>query len=262
MQIKANSIQLNYELTGKEDAPVVVFSHSLGSGLVMWEPQLAALEPHFRVLRYDTRGHGGSEAPPGPYTFELLAEDVVGLLDGLGIARVHFIGLSMGGMIGQALGLYHRDRLQSLTLCDTAAANPPGSREIWQERIDLVRKKGLEPLWEGTLDRWFTPDFVRQNSPLLGKIRRQFLATSVNGYVGCSQAIMELDYLGQLGGIQAPALVVVGEEDPGTPVSAARALQDRISGSRLVILPQARHLSSVERAEAFNRAVLEFLTTL
>jgi 3-oxoadipate enol-lactonase len=259
MQILAKGIQLNCELTGKEGAPVVVLSHSLGSGLVMWEPQLAALEPRFRVLRYDTRGHGASEPAAGPYTFELLAEDVIGLLDGLDIAKAHFIGLSMGGMIGQALGLCHPARLLSLTLCDTAAANPPGSREIWQERIDLVRKQGLAPLWEGTLDRWLSPEFVRQNPPLLEKIRLQFLATSVNGYVGCSQAIMGLDYLGRLGKIRTPTLIVVGEEDPGTPVSAARALQDRISGSRLVILPNARHLSSVEKAEAFNRAVLDFL---
>lgn len=259
MQIKTNGIQSNYELSGKEGAPVVVLSHSLGSGLVMWEPQLVALEPRFRVLRYDTRGHGGSEAVPGPYTFELLAKDTVGLLDGLGIERAHFIGLSMGGMIGQALGLYHPFRLLSLTLCDTAAANSPGSREIWQERIDLVRKQGLAPLWEGTLDRWLSPEFVRQSPPLLEKIRRQFLATSVKGYVGCSQAIMGLDYLGRLGKIRTPTLIVVGEEDPGTPVSAARALQDRISGSHLVILPKARHLSSVEQAEAFNRAVLDFL---
>jgi 3-oxoadipate enol-lactonase len=259
MQILARGIQLNYELTGKAGAPVVVLSHSLGSGLVMWEPQLAALEPRFRVLRYDTRGHGGSEPAAGPYTFELLADDVIGLLDGLEIAKAHFIGLSMGGMIGQALGLYHPARLLSLTLCDTAAANPPGSREIWQERIDLVRKQGLAPLWAGTLDRWLSPEFVRQNPLILEKIRRQFLATSVNGYVGCSQAIMGLDYLGQLGAIKTPTLIVVGEEDPGTPVSAARALQDRIPGSKLVMLPKARHLSSVEQAEAFNRAVGDFL---
>ena len=258
MQTTVNGILMNYELTGKAGAPVVVLSHSLGSSLVMWEPQLPDLEPHFQVLRYDTRGHGGSEAAAGPYTFELLAEDVVGLLDGLGISKVHFVGLSMGGMIGQALGLVHPDRLLSLTLCDTAAANPPGSREIWQERIDLVRKEGLAPLLEPTLERWFTPEFVRQTPPILEKIRRQFLATSINGYVGCSQAIMELDYLEKLGKIQIPTLIVVGEDDPGTPVSAARAIQERIVGSKLVILPGARHLSSVEQAEAFNRAVLDF----
>jgi 3-oxoadipate enol-lactonase len=259
MQVKANGFLLNYEVTGKEGAPVVVLSHSLGSSLVMWEPQRPALEPHFQVLRYDTRGHGGSEAVDGPYTFELLAEDVVGLLDGLSLSRVHFIGLSMGGMIGQALGLYHPDRLLSLTLCDTAAANPPGSREVWQERIDLVRRGGLAPLLEPTLERWFTPEFINQNPSILEKIRRQFLKTSLNGYVGCSQAIMELDYLEKLKGITIPTLLVVGEDDPGTPVSAARALHERIVGSKLVILPGARHLSNVEQAEGFNRAAVEFL---
>jgi 3-oxoadipate enol-lactonase len=259
MQVKANGILLNYEVTGKDEAPALVLSHSLGSSLVMWEPQRTALEPHFQVLRYDTRGHGGSEAASGPYTFELLAEDVVGLLDGLGLSRVHFIGLSMGGMIGQALGLYHPERLLSLTLCDTAAANPPGSRDIWQERIDLVRKEGLAPLVGPTLERWFTPDFVRQGPPILEKIRRQFLKTSINGYVGCSQAIMELDYLEKLKGINIPTLLIVGEDDPGTPVSAARAMQERIVDSKLVILPGARHLSNVEQAEGFNRAAVEFL---
>jgi len=262
MQLKANGILINYKSSGREGAPVVVLSHSLGSSLVMWEPLLTALEPHFRILRYDTRGHGGSEAVAGQYSFELLAEDMVGLLDGLGLSKIHFIGLSMGGMIGQALGLYHSDRLLSLTLCDTAAANPLGSREIWAERIELVRKKGLAPLLEPTLERWFTSEFVRQAPPILEKIRRQFLATSLNGYLGCSQAIMELDYLEKIGEIQIPTLIVVGEEDPGTPVSAARALQERIVGSKLVILPGARHLSNVEQPEAFNRAVLEFLTVI
>ena len=259
MPIKVNGLSMNYDLTGKEGAPVVVLSHSLGSSMVMWDPQLPILESHFQVLRYDTRGHGESEAAPGPYTFEMLAEDVVGLLNGLGVPRVHFVGLSMGGMIGQALGVYHSDRLLSLILCDTAAANPPGSREIWAERIDLVRKEGLAPLLEPTLDRWFTPEFIRQAPPNLEIIRQQFLATSVNGYVGCSQAIMALDYFEKLGKIQIPTLIVVGEEDPGTPVSAARAMQERMVDSKLVILRGARHLSNVEQAEAFSRAVLEFL---
>jgi 3-oxoadipate enol-lactonase len=259
MQTTIKGTLVNYELTGKEGAPVAVLSHSLGSSLVMWEPQLLVLEPHFQVLRYDTRGHGGSGATGDAYTLELLADDVVGLLDGLGISKAHFVGLSMGGMIGQALGLFHSARLLSLTLCDTAAANPPGSREIWEERINLVRKEGLAPLLDPTLERWFRPEFLRRTTPILEKIRQQFLATSINGYVGCSQAIMALDYLEKLGKIQIPALIVVGEEDPGTPVSAAQAIQERIVGSKLVILPGARHLSNVEQAGAFNRAVLEFL---
>ncbi len=258
MQLTVNGTLMNYESSGREGEAVVLLSHSLGSSSVMWEPQLPALEPHFRVLRYDTRGHGGSGATGGAYTFERLADDVVGLLDGLEISKAHFVGLSMGGMIGQALGLYHSDRLLSLTLCDTAAANPPGSRKIWQERIDLVRKEGLAPLLGPTLERWFRPEFIRQTSPILEKIRQQFLATSINGYVGCSQAIMELDYLEQLGKIRIPTLIMVGEEDPGTPVSAARAIQERMVGSKLVILPDARHLSNVEQVGAFNRALLDF----
>lgn len=262
MKSKVNGVEIHYELSGKEGAPLVVLSHSLGSGGVMWEPQLPALDPQFRVLRSDTRGHGESAPVPGPYSFELLAEDVIGLLDGLGIPRMHFIGLSMGGMIGQALGLHHADRLLSLTLCDTAAANPPGSREIWQERIDQVRKGGLAPLLEPTLERWFSPEYLQSQPPILEKIRGQFLATSINGYIGCSQAIMELDYLDRIRSIKVPTLIVVGEDDPGTPVSAARAMEERINGSRLVILPGARHLSNVEQADRFNRAVIDFLVSL
>ena len=224
MQIRVNGISMNYELTGKAGAPVVVLSHSLGSSLVMWEPQLPVLEPHFQVLRYDTRGHGGSEAAPGPYTFELLAEDVVGLLDGLGISKAHFIGLSMGGMIGQALGLVHPDRLLSLTLCDTAAANPPGSGKSGRNGSIWFGKRGWLPCWNRPWSAGLRPEFVRQAPPILEKIRRQFLTTSINGYVGCSQAIMELDYLDRLRQIKTPTLIVVGEDDPGTPVSAARAI--------------------------------------
>jgi 3-oxoadipate enol-lactonase len=262
MRIKANHIQINYELSGKKGAPVVVLSHSLACSLVMWNPQMDDLSPHFQVLRYDMRGHGHSDVTPGPYTIELLAEDVIGLLDALGIDRVHFVGLSVGGMIGQSLALNHPKRLRSLALCDTAPAVPQEAQPIWQERIERTREKGMESQVNETMERWFTPAFLKQNPPMVGLIRKQILATPVAGYLGCAEAIRKLNYLNRLSEMKLSTLIMVGEDDPGTPVSASQAIHERIPDSRLVILPSARHLSNVEQAEAFNAALLAFLKNL
>ena len=262
MLIKANDIQINYKLSGRKNAPVVVLSHSLGSSLVMWDPQMEALEPDFQVLRYDTRGHGGSEASAGAYTLELLSDDTIGLLDALSIDKVHFVGLSMGGMIGQCLALNHSDRLESLALCDTAAIIPEEVRSIWQERIDTMRSRGVQALVEPTLERWFTPSFLRLNSPRVAVIRKQFLATPVEGYIGCLEAIRRLNLLDRLSEIRMPTLIIAGEDDPGAPVVACEVMHKRISNSRLVILPSARHLSNVEQPEAFNSALVSFLKAL
>jgi 3-oxoadipate enol-lactonase len=259
MRIKANGIQINYELSGKKGAPIVVLSHSLSSSLLMWNPQMDVLNPHFRVLRYDMRGHGKSDAPTGAYTLELLGEDVIGLLDTLNINQVHFVGLSLGGMIGQYLTLIHPHRLKSLALCDTSAIAPADAQPLWQERIEKARKQGMESLLEETMERWFTPSFLKQNPPILALIRQEFLATPASGYIGCIEAIRRLNYLDQLSRIKIPTLIMVGEDDPGTPVSASEAIHDRISNSKLVILPSARHLSNIEQNEAFNVHLLEFL---
>jgi len=259
MNIFANDIQINYELTGQEGAPVVMLSHSLASSMVMWDPQLVSLEPHFQVLRYDMRGHGDSGAPDGAYTLELLVEDAVALLDALAIETVHFVGLSIGGMIGQGLGLSHGDRLKSLTLCDTSAVMPNEAQPILQERIAAARKDGMADQVEGTLERWFTPQYLRQNPPAVEMIRQQIAATPLAGYVGCSEALRGLNYLERLSAITLPTLIMVGEEDPGTPVAASEAIHERIAGSRLVILPSARHLSNIEQSEAFNKSMMEFL---
>jgi 3-oxoadipate enol-lactonase len=262
MLIKANGIQMNYELSGKKDAPVVVLSHSLGSSLVMWDLQMGALEPNFKVLRYDIRGHGGSQAPAGSYTLELLGDDAIGLLDAQGIDKVHWVGLSMGGMIGQCIALNNSDRLQSLALCDTAAFIPEEAQPIWQERIDTVRNKGMEALVEPTMERWFTPSFLSLKSKRLALIRKQFLATPVEGYIGCAEAIRKLNYLNLLAEIKMPTLIMVGEDDPGTPVAASESIHERIKNSRLVVLPSARHLSNVEQPDAFNATLVKFLKNL
>jgi 3-oxoadipate enol-lactonase len=259
MKIRANGIEMNFELSGCRDGQVVMMSHSLGSSLAMWTPQMAALEPHFRVLRYDVRGHGESEAPAGPYTLDLLAEDATGLLDALGIGTCHWVGLSMGGMIGQAMALDHSERLLSLSLCDTAAAVGQDAQPVWQERIDTVRTRGVAALAEGTLERWFTPPFLQQNGPEVQLIRKVFLSTPPEGFMGCIGAIRRLNTLDRLGEIRLPVLIAVGEDDQGTPVAASEAMRSRIDGARLVILPSARHLSNVEQPEAFNAALRAFL---
>ena len=261
MLINVNGIQINYELSGKEAAPVVVLSHSLGSSMVMWNPQLEVLEPHFRVLRCDMRGHGDSQATEGDYTLDLLAADAIGLLDALKIEKVHFVGLSIGGMIGQCLAINYSDRFKSLTLCDTSPVLPEDAKPLFKERMDLARTQGMRALVEGTMERWFTPPYRAQNPPAIDLIRNQFLTTSVTGFNGCSAAIMGLNYLDRLAEIKLPTLIMVGEDDPGTPVEASETIHELIPSSKLVVLPSAAHLSNIEQSEAFNSHLLSFLQT-
>jgi 3-oxoadipate enol-lactonase len=259
MPIQTRTIRTHYELCGANTRSVVMLSHALGSGMSMWDEQLALLQPHFRVLRYDTRGHGGSETPPPSYRLDELVEDAVALLDALEIPTVHFVGLSMGGMIGQGLALNHPQRLLSLCLCSTAGVIPAPAQPFIQERIDTAHAEGMQALVEGTLARWFTAGFLKNRPPAVERIRRQFLATPVAGYVGCTEAIRRLNHLDQLRRIDIPTLVLAGEDDPGTPVSASRAIHERIQGSRLEIIPSAMHLTNIEQTAIFNRALVGFL---
>jgi len=262
MKVMVNGIHMNFEISGKEGAPVVVLSHSLGSDMAMWNPQTGPLKPIYRILRYDTRGHGGSDAPKGAYTLDQLGEDALGLLDSLSLEAVHWVGLSMGGMIGQYMALNHADRLRSLALCDTAATIPPEAQPVWEERLHLVRKAGMQALVDATLERWFTSPYLSQDPPEVKLIRKHFLATPVSGYIGCSEAIRGLHYLERLSEIRLPTLIMVGEEDQGTPVAASRAMHERIPDSRLVVLPSSAHLSNIEQADAFNEALMDFLSAL
>jgi 3-oxoadipate enol-lactonase len=259
MKAKVNDIHLKYELSGKDDAPVVVLSHSLASSMIMWNPQLKALENSFRVLRYDMRGHGKSDAPQGRYSIEMLADDVIALIDSLSIEAIHFVGLSIGGMIGQSLALTYPDRLRSVTLCDTISILPEEAKQSFQERITAAGKDGMSGQIDATMDRWFTPGFLKSNHPEVTMIRDQIAATPPAGYIGCSEAICQLNYLDRLPEITLPTLIMVGELDPGTPVAASIAIHERIANSQLVILPSAQHLSNIEQADAFNKALLEFL---
>jgi len=259
MRITANGISINYQLEGPAAGPVVTLSHSLATNLSMWDPQVRALASRYRVVRYDTRGHGGTDAPAGPYALEQLAEDARALLRALGIARTHFIGLSMGGFIGQLLALTHPEMLQGLVLCDTTSRVPPEARPTWDERIRVAQTQGMEPHVEPTIGRWFTAPFREQRVDVVNPVRAIIRGTHPQGYIGCCHAIAALDLTDRLGGIRVPTLVIVGEDDPATPVAASRTIHERIQGSELVILKSASHLSNLEQAEAFNRAMTTFL---
>jgi 3-oxoadipate enol-lactonase len=262
MLITANGIKINYEISGKKDGPVVILSHSLASSLKMWEPQMEALRAHFQILRYDTRGHGQTETTPAPYTLELLGKDAIGLLDALHIEQAHWVGLSMGGMIGQYIALDHPHRLLSLSLCDTSAVVPAEMQPIWDDRIENVRTIGMKSQLETTIERWFTPSYLKLNPPMLTLIRGEILATPPGGYIGCASGIRKLNHLDRLNEIDLPTLIIVGEDDPATPVSASQAMHERIKDSKLVILPSSRHLSNVEQAEPFNNHLLGFLKSV
>jgi 3-oxoadipate enol-lactonase len=252
------SVDVHHTLEGPEDAPVIAFSNSLGTTGAMWDVQAAALSDRFRVLRYGTRGHGGSPAPPGPYTVGDLGGDVLALLDRLGLDRVSFCGLSIGGMTGMWLGVNAPERIDRLAICCTGMQLP--TREMWTERAALVRKEGLEPLVEATLERWFTPAFPERSPEVVERIRGIFLTSDPEGYAGCCEALAEFDMRGQLDAITAPTLVIAGEDDPvGTPERAA-AIADEIEGSRVVILPEARHLAAVEQADAVTRELEQLLS--
>ncbi len=259
MRITANGISMHYTLNGPASAPVVTLSHSLATTLSMWEPQAGAIAARYRVLRYDTRGHGGTDAPSGPYSLDQLADDAVALFRALGIERTHFIGLSMGGMIGQAVALQHPEMLRSLILCDTSSRIPPEARPMWEERIRTTEQQGMEPHVEPTICRWFTPPFAPKNPEIVESVRAMIRQTKPQGYIGCCHAIKALDLTDRLSAIAVPTLIVVGEDDPGTPVAASRAIHERLTGSALVILKSASHLSNLEQSEAFNKALLDFL---
>lgn len=251
---------LNYQLEGAEGAPTVMLSNSLASALGMWSAQVPALlAAGFRVLRYDTRGHGQSGAPPAPWSIADLAGDALALLDALEIAKVHFCGLSLGGMTGQWLGTHHGDRLHSLTLCATTAfAGPP---EVWRDRIAMVEAGGMSAVCEATINRWFTAAGQQAAAAAIDPVRAQILATPVAGYTGCGGAIAVMDQRESITAIRTPTLVMVGADDPSTPVAASEFLQRQIPGAQLVVIPDSMHLFNVERPAEFNHALLAFLSS-
>ncbi len=259
MQIEANGNNVNYQISGPDDGPVVVLSHSLACSGAMWAPQLPALEARYRVVNSDPRGHGRSGAPEGVYDLDQLGDDATALMDALGIETAHWVGLSMGGMIGQNMALRRPERVRSLALCDTSSRVPAETGPVWEERIAIARGQGMAPLLDTTLERWFTAPFLAAAEDRVAPIREAILATPPQGYNGCCEAIRRLDYTDRLGEIEKPTLILVGEQDQGTPVAASEVLNAGIAGSKLVILPDAAHLSNIEQAEAFTGALMGFL---
>ena len=252
-----DGVRIHYEIEGREDAPVLVLSNSLGTDLGMWAPQMPALLQHFRVLRHDARGHGQSDVAPGPYTIAQLGGDVLALMDQLGIARAHFCGLSMGGMIGMWLGTHHASRLNRLVLCNTAAKI--GTHDTWNPRIAKVEAEGMASVVDTVLDRWFTPGFRQRAPEQVAVVRDMLLRTAPTGYNANCAAVRDMDQRAEVTSISVPTLVIAGTHDGSTPAADGRAVADAIPGARYVEL-DAAHLSNWEQTEQFTEALVGFLT--
>jgi len=235
MKLKANGIEINYEKQGR--GPVVTMSHSLACTLHMWDEQATALAGRYTVVRFDTRGHGQSSAPEGAYSLDQMCDDLK----------------------GQTFALKHPTMIKSLVLCDTTSRYPAAASSIWEDRIKTVSAKGMEPMVAGTLERWFTAPFRARRRDVMERVGAMIRNTPPAGYVGCCHAIPKINVTNRLKELRCPALVIVGEEDPGTPVEMAREIHSALPGSQLAVLRSASHLSNVEQPEEFNRALLGFL---
>jgi len=254
--VDSGELKTHYALSGESER-VLVFSNSLGTDFSMWDAQMPDLERRFRILRYDTRGHGLSSVTPGEYTVERLGLDILGVLDWLGFDRVHFCGLSMGGMIGMWLGMHAPNRLHRLVLCNTAARI--GTNETWNARIAKVRKDGMRSVAAAVIERWFTPGFRASFPQKVARVRQMLENTSPEGYAACCAAIRDMDQRETLAEIEVPTLVIYGDSDSAIPVADAHFLADRIRGAKQIELPAA-HLSNIEQADGFTEAVNNFLS--
>jgi 3-oxoadipate enol-lactonase len=256
--VKSGEARIHYALEGQSGTPVLVFSNSLGVNYSMWDPQVREFRGQFRVLRYDPRGHGQSSPTPGPYSIELLAKDVIALLDALELDRVHFCGLSMGGMIGMWLGVNAPERIRKLALCNTGAKI--GTPEGWNARIDAVQKNGMKSVASATVERWFTPAFRAKAPATVASIQKMLEEANAEGYAGCAAAVRDFDFREQVSKIRLPTLVISGAHDPGTPPADGRFLAQQIPGARYAEL-SAAHLSNVEAQNQFNNELAGFLNS-
>ena len=249
-----------YRLEGPSGGPVVTLTHPLGVTLALWDDHVAALTKRFRVLRYDVRGHGGSEIPPGPYSLEQMAGDLFDLLDSLGIEETHFVGVSMGGLIGMKAALSQPRRIESLVLCDTTACYGPGVRPMWEDRIRVAESDGMTAaLVDRTMAIWFTEAFRSRQPDAVERIAAMLRKSDPRGYAAAIRAIGFVDLTERIDDIRCPTLVVVGEQDAGTPPAMARVIHERIAGSELLVIPGAMHCAVVEAADRFLPALLHFL---
>ena len=254
--------ELNYRLDGPQGAPVLVLSNSLGTDLGMWDAQIPAFTEHFQVLRYDTRGHGQSLVSEGPYSIEQLGRDVLALLDALHIERAHFCGLSMGGLIGQWLGIHVGERLNKLVVCNTAAKI--GEPSVWNPRIEMVLRDGpaaMAGLRDASIARWFTADYAQAHPEQVKRITDMLAATSPQGYAANCAAVRDADFRDQLAAIKVPTLVIAGTEDAVTPPSGSHFIQEQVAGAQYAEF-HAAHLSNVQAGDAFSQRVLAFLSAV
>ena len=253
MKAQANGIAINYVVEG--EGPWLTFSHSLACNLHSWDEEARRLSKSFKVLRFDTRGHGASGAPAGTCTLDLLADDLFGLLRALDVRSTHFVGLSMGGMIGQAFALKYPGMLMSLVLCDTSSRFDLDIKA----RIGIVQAQGMEPMVAPTLSRFFSDEFRKASPDAVERVAAMIRSTPVLGYVGCCQAVSKIDLTARLKDIRCPTLVVVGKDDLVTPVAMAEEIHRAMPGSNLAVLPAAAHLSNLEQPDAFNQVLAGFL---
>jgi 3-oxoadipate enol-lactonase len=258
MKIKANGINIHYRIDGPTDAPWLMFSNSLATDLSMWDEQTAYFGNQYRVLRYDQRGHGQSDAPEGRYSFDTLIADALGLMDVLGIQRTNFCGLSMGGATAMGLAQRYPARLDRVVICDTSCASNVASAQQWEERIAVAKAQGLTVLADPTIARWFPAEIVAAKPPYLAKIRQMILNTPVNGFIGCAAALADHNFLPELCAVALPILFLVGEKDGTTP-TAMWQLHSKLPGSRFVQLPGSGHISNLDRPDMFNLVVADFL---
>lgn len=255
-RVTIDGISTACQIDGVENGPVVLFSNSLGTDMSMWDSQVQALRDRFCILRYDTRGHGSTDEPDGPFGIEDLARDALAVADHFQKMRFHFVGLSLGGMVGQVLGSLHGDRLSSLTLCATASEMNPS---VWTDRIQQIESGGLDSVVTPTLERWFTDDFRASSAEIVAGFGKSLVQTSTAGYIRCAAAIRGMNLVPLLSNIAVPTLVVSGMDDVSTPPSAGRAIANAVKGAQLVILEKAAHLLAVEQAERFNEVLKQFL---
>jgi 3-oxoadipate enol-lactonase len=254
--IQADGCPIHVDIAGPDNAPVLMLSNSLGTNLHMWDDQETEFAKNFRLVRYDSRGHGKSGVPPGPYSIDRLGRDALAVMDGVGARKVHWCGLSKGGMVGMWLGANAPERIDRLILSNTACYMP--AADVWNQRITTARGQGLGPLADATMERWFTKGFREREPDSVGRVRDMFLATKPEGYAACCEAIREMDQRESIKRIGAATLVICGRHDPGTTVEAAEAIRSRINGASLTIL-DAAHISNVEQPDDYTETVLGFL---
>jgi 3-oxoadipate enol-lactonase len=248
--------EIAYDIHG--EGPWLTLSHSLASNMNAWDPQLSLLASHFKVLRFDTRGHGSSSAPADPYNLDDLAQDVCDLFAYLGIEKTHWIGLSMGGMIGQTLILQYPDLFHTLVLADTTSKRPQNAKQMWGERATKAKAEGMTAMVDSTLSRWFSDEFRKSNPDTIRKIAEGIASTSVKGFSGCCQAISEINTFERLKEIQCPVLILVGEYDHGAPPEMSHAMKQQMPKAVFFEIPNAGHISNVEQPAVFNQYLVDF----